>query len=618
MSYPFLVTLADLDGSLQAAEAQIELLAAGLEIHEEHAAESLKAACHHAALLASLIHAERPNAEWNDRKGLDDIVLDLEAEAEARRDQQRRARVLELADELDAGRVQHRFQPRTALLNGLRVDASRELPAQAALTENAKELPGPAIREWLAWAFDLEDDKDAAVLAHLRADFIAVERFTGEMEESYWLPGGRNGGNVPPPPGPATPPNSADKFSTGSDAGPSRGRPAVSDNVKPQGGGTAVPYVNHAETDAWTQERATIPLSVPAKPPGEPSALWQRDAAAEAVAVDVAETENVPLTPSVQPCAKCGHTFSGDTHSCPEAELPSPAAQAIAETARAASAPLQAAAVEVEKHVPEISSHQTAAATVSSEAVAALPAEAAPEDLAQHTEDLPATGSGTAAGNLLAAMRGIVEKVAPYKNSPATWAGAAGFVVLSVLFFAIIYHVHARPGGKSNPTVEAASANAASDVAVSDATPESATAGSATNSKPSATPADPKSKGLLLHRQPAEGPQDSILLSIENCGRAPGNVECWGYVSNVGGANSRVSLDRVDVVDSRGNSFSLDRNGQFAFPGGHSSEIAPGSRVKFTVKVPDKDAEARTLTLYMDLSNPRSLEYTFRDVPVAE
>jgi hypothetical protein len=123
----------------------------------------------------------------------------------------------------------------------------------------------------------------------------------------------------------------------------------------------------------------------------------------------------------------------------------------------------------------------------------------------------------------------------------------------------------------------------------------------------------------LLHRQPAEGAQDSISLSLENCGRGkPEGIECWGYVSNLGGAASRVSLDRIDIVDSHGNSFSLDRNGQFAFPTGQTSNVPPGSRVKFTVKVPDKDADARTLTLYMDLSNPRSLEYTFRDVPVAQ
>jgi hypothetical protein len=244
------------------------------------------------------------------------------------------------------------------------------------------------------------------------------------------------------------------------------------------------------------------------------------------------------------------------------------------------------------------------------------PASDSPE---KEANDLPAAGSESAVSKLLSGARAMVEKVAPYRTSPFAWGGAAGFVVLSVLFFVIIYHVHSRSGSKPNSTVEAASTNPASDVAPSDASADVAPAGGAPNTKLPATAADAKAKGPLLHRQPAEGPQDNILLSIENCGRGtPGNVECWGYVSNVGGANSRVSLDRVDVVDSRGNSFSLDRNGQFAFAGGHSSEVAPGSRVKFTIKVPDQDAAARTLTLYMDLSNPRSLEYTFRDVPVAQ
>jgi hypothetical protein len=69
-------------------------------------------------------------------------------------------------------------------------------------------------------------------------------------------------------------------------------------------------------------------------------------------------------------------------------------------------------------------------------------------------------------------------------------------------------------------------------------------------------------------------------------------------------------------VDGRGNIFSLDRNGQFAFAGGRSSSVGVGEKVKYTLQVPDRDVEARTLTLYLDLSNPRSLEYTFRDVPI--
>ena len=106
---------------------------------------------------------------------------------------------------------------------------------------------------------------------------------------------------------------------------------------------------------------------------------------------------------------------------------------------------------------------------------------------------------------------------------------------------------------------------------------------------------------------------------MEHCGRGtPGNVDCWGYVSNLGNESSKVSLNRIDVVDGKGNSFSVEHNGQFGFATGQSSAIPAGSRVKYTVSVPDKDKDARTFTLYVDLSSPRGLEYTFRDVPVIE
>jgi hypothetical protein len=123
----------------------------------------------------------------------------------------------------------------------------------------------------------------------------------------------------------------------------------------------------------------------------------------------------------------------------------------------------------------------------------------------------------------------------------------------------------------------------------------------------------------LLQRQPVEGAQDKILLTMELCERVnPQSIECWGYVSNLRDESSDVSLYRADVVDGKGNSFNLSSNGQFDFPTGHSFNIPAGSSVKYTIKIPDKDQDAQTLTLYLDVSNPRDLEYTFRDVPVAD
>lgn len=123
----------------------------------------------------------------------------------------------------------------------------------------------------------------------------------------------------------------------------------------------------------------------------------------------------------------------------------------------------------------------------------------------------------------------------------------------------------------------------------------------------------------LLHRQPVEGAQDKILLTIERCERMnTQGIECWGYVSNFRDQSSEVSLFRADVVDGKGKSFTLSSNGQFDFSTGPSLGIPAGSSVKYTVKIPDESLDARTLTLYLDVSKPRTLEYTFRDVPVAD
>jgi hypothetical protein len=132
--------------------------------------------------------------------------------------------------------------------------------------------------------------------------------------------------------------------------------------------------------------------------------------------------------------------------------------------------------------------------------------------------------------------------------------------------------------------------------------------------------ADPAHPGApTAGRQPIEGAQRQLLLNVEQCLRMPaGNVECRGYVTNLGAQPARITLDGADVVDGKGNSFNLNSNGQVNFSTGRTSSIAAGSRQPYTIKVPDKDPDAKTLTLYVDVNNPHGLEYTFRDIPIAE
>ena len=191
MPSPFASALTKLDGSLLAIQSHLDLLQAGLDINDGQLNQSMSEARHQAATLRDLIRTERPDAKWNDRKSLEHLIHELEIAAKARRNQQRRAKLLELANELDSGMVQHRFKARAATLNQLRVEAVNELRTEAALTEQVKELPGPLANQWIHWVCSLQEEKDALVLADLRRDFVALERFAREMEEDYWAPGQR-------------------------------------------------------------------------------------------------------------------------------------------------------------------------------------------------------------------------------------------------------------------------------------------------------------------------------------------------------------------------------------------------------------------------------------------
>jgi hypothetical protein len=177
------------------------------------------------------------------------------------------------------------------------------------------------------------------------------------------------------------------------------------------------------------------------------------------------------------------------------------------------------------------------------------------------------------------------------KRPAAIWVAAAVGVILLSATFAGIYRSSAKasntPGGGAGPKADV--------------------------STPAAVPPQPVAK------QAVEGTQRQTALDLERCQRmSPGNIQCWGYVSNVGTDPARISLQSVDVVDGKGNTFNLRGVGQLDFTTGRSSNISAGDRAKYTVTVPDKDPNANTLTLYVDVTNPHTLEYTFRDIPITE
>ena len=188
MSFPLWSILEKLDDSLRTVQSQVDGLGAALEVDDEQVSQTLMDAWHQVVRLRDLIFAERPEADWSDREALQKLIHELEIAAQARRDQQCRTRLLNLANELDAGRVQHRRESRSTALNALRLEAVKKLRTEAARPEHVKDLPGPKPSEWLRWACSLEDEKDALLLSTLRKDFDALEHFVGEMEEDYWVP----------------------------------------------------------------------------------------------------------------------------------------------------------------------------------------------------------------------------------------------------------------------------------------------------------------------------------------------------------------------------------------------------------------------------------------------
>lgn len=187
MPSPFSSALTRLDDSLQSIRSQVEQLGAALEVNNEQLNNLLADAWLHGAALRDLVRAERPDAKWMDRESLGQVVQDLEIAIQ--RNQERRAKLLGLAMQLEVGAVRHRFQARSTELNRLRLEAVNELRAEAAVQEQEKELPGPDAGEWLHWVCNLQDDQDASTISSLRKDFPALEHFAGEMEEPYWAPG---------------------------------------------------------------------------------------------------------------------------------------------------------------------------------------------------------------------------------------------------------------------------------------------------------------------------------------------------------------------------------------------------------------------------------------------
>ncbi len=476
MSSPFSSALANLDDSLHRLHSQLDCLGAALDVDDDRLSHSLRDARHHAATLRDLIRAERPDAGWMDRRTLNQLLQDLEIAAEAR-NQQRRAKLLDLADELDAGKVKHRFETRIRALDALRLEAIRELRTEAGLSEQLKDLPGPRASEWLPWACDLQEARDAAVLAELRRDFAKVECFAGEMEESYWIPvtrkqesSAKTSQAVGPKPAPATQafPNSSPQLDADALAKP---------NQLPQSGRTEYYTTTHtADHDRARSLRysvgsnGTAPV---AKTASDSEGAARGQHAAVAVENDEALFEAIAAGPHVKCCDSCGGSFPAEFHLCP---FDNATLRLLAEAV--------AAVGNRSKHsVPEkIGKALTVApareAHLSSPQLAAQHSPTA--DVLQRAERPNDDATHEAAESEFERLKAILQRnsqddggfqlldqAKPRKKVMVAWVAAAGAVALSVVL-ALVYHFAGVSASKLRTTVFAVSASGAGVVPDSD------------------------------------------------------------------------------------------------------------------------------------------------------
>ena len=515
MGSPFRSALEQLDESLQAIESQMGSLHGGLEVTEDQLWQGMDRAQQSAAALRDLIFEQRPDANWTSREDLLLLIDELEQQAATQVVESRRQKLIDLADELNAGTIKHRFESRVAALNALRSAAVAELRDQAAQPEPERDVPGPEAPQWIHWACNLQDDADAEAFTALREGFPALEGFAGSMEENFWVP---------------------------AEPGFERGTTPIR-NVAP-----AKPAERPVSTPAPVIARTTTHDSYQT-PAGNGSNARPDVASGEGKLTSTVTMYTVPsrLKTIVEKTAV-------PSTAAPEREQMQKAVAANPEVVE------EAAELD-----PEVDASESETATM------------------EESGDSPVVDSPFTFG---------VDSSA--KKPLAVWIAAGAVAVVGLGFLSVHFF-----GSSSNDKGVAMAA-------------AGKPAGGSTDPSAAAVPAGGTA------RQPLEGAQRQLLLSVEQCQRtATGNVECKGYVSNLGGQSSRVTLDSVDVVDGKGNSFNLNSATQVNFSTGRTSSIGAGARETFTVKVPDKDPDARTLTLYVDVNSPHGLEYTFRDVPIS-
>jgi periplasmic protein TonB len=176
-------TRARLDDSLVLPVESWGHLKAGRSIELKEVVAQLKLAAEAAEKLRSFVLSERPGASWKNRQELDAILESIDKEIRVRT---LRSQLLDLAAELERGRVAHRRAARVEQLNQYRDQAIKELRTKAGSKAVPAVLPGPAADQWFDWACALEEPGDTKALETLRSSFPALDDFVSHLEPGMW------------------------------------------------------------------------------------------------------------------------------------------------------------------------------------------------------------------------------------------------------------------------------------------------------------------------------------------------------------------------------------------------------------------------------------------------
>lgn len=178
-------TISSLNDSLAVLYGSVGKLQAAKSVDISEVIEQLKTAAESSRNLRALVLSEMPDASWQSREELDNILTEISKRVEARAIEQRRSRLQSLAGELERGAIRHRRAVRVNQLNQLRDDAMKELRSHSK-SPSPPTLPGPEADEWLDWACGLNEPEDAETLQNLKTGFPHLDEFVANLEPEMW------------------------------------------------------------------------------------------------------------------------------------------------------------------------------------------------------------------------------------------------------------------------------------------------------------------------------------------------------------------------------------------------------------------------------------------------